>query len=213
MSSKSLSSNNGANLGPGVRATVRVSGARSRRHRLARGPVRGLLFVEHAGDNFVRRRRAIPRCMIPTHATKAGIRYRYYVSLPHLKGESKTVSVGSVSRIPATDIEDIIVRSVNEHLVTRHGQPTSSSAQADDRGVIAEQVVRIDVHKDRLLSLFKLAGTEKEPHSTESIAVCDRSVALTLSFRLTILDRDRSALNPTEFVQSLQKCGGPVVPA
>ncbi len=25
--------------------------------------------------------------MIPTHATKAGIRYRYYVSLPHLKGE------------------------------------------------------------------------------------------------------------------------------
>jgi hypothetical protein len=30
--------------------------------------------------------------MIPTHATKAGIRYRYYVSLPHLKGESKTIS-------------------------------------------------------------------------------------------------------------------------
>src|SRR5258706_770521 len=27
--------------------------------------------------------------MIPTHATKAGIRYRYYASLPHLKGESK----------------------------------------------------------------------------------------------------------------------------
>src|SRR5260370_12854893 len=52
--------------------------------------------------------------MIPTHATKVGIRYRYYVSLPHLKGESKTVSVGSVSRIPATDIEDIIVKSVNE---------------------------------------------------------------------------------------------------
>ena len=57
--------------------------------------------------------------MIPTHATKAGIRYRYYVSLPHLKGESKTVSVGSVSRIPATDIEDIIVKSVNE-LVAQH---------------------------------------------------------------------------------------------
>src|SRR5712675_1681045 len=51
--------------------------------------------------------------MIPTHATKAGILYRYYVSLPHLKGESKTVSVESVSRIPATYIEDIIVRSVN----------------------------------------------------------------------------------------------------
>jgi site-specific DNA recombinase len=31
--------------------------------------------------------------MVPTHAAKAGIRYRYYVSLPHLHGESKTPSV------------------------------------------------------------------------------------------------------------------------
>jgi hypothetical protein len=106
--------------------------------------------------------------MIPTHATKAGIRYRYYISLPHLKGESKTVSVGSVSRIPATDIEDIIVKSVNEHLFAQHDQPSSSSAQADDRGVmIAEQVVRIDVQKDRLIVRFKSAGTEEEPDSTD----------------------------------------------
>jgi site-specific DNA recombinase len=47
--------------------------------------------------------------MMPTHATKAGIRYRYYVSLPHLYGESKTASVGLVLRVPATDIEDITV--------------------------------------------------------------------------------------------------------
>jgi len=105
--------------------------------------------------------------MIPTHATKAGIRYRYYVSLPHLKGESKTVSVGSVSRIPATDIEDIIVKSVNE-LVAQHDQPSSSSARADDRSeMIAEQVVRIDVHKDRLIVRFKSAGSEEESHSTD----------------------------------------------
>ena len=106
--------------------------------------------------------------MIPTHATKAGIRYRYYISLPHLKGESKTVSVGSVSRIPATDIEDIIVKSVNEHLAAQLNQPASSSARVDDRGVmIAEQVARIDVHKDRLVIRFKSAGTEEESHSTD----------------------------------------------
>jgi hypothetical protein len=105
--------------------------------------------------------------MIPTHATKAGIRYRYYVSLPHLKGESKTISVGSVSRIPATDIEDIIVKSVNERLVAQNDQPSSSSAHADDRGVIAEQVVRIDVHKDRLIVRFKSAGAKEESHSTD----------------------------------------------
>jgi hypothetical protein len=107
--------------------------------------------------------------MMPTHATKAGIRYRYYISLPHLKGESRTVSVGSVSRIPATDIEDIIVKSVNEHLVAQPDQRSSSRAHADDRGVmIAEQVVRIDVHKDRLIVRFKYAGTEEESHSTDA---------------------------------------------
>jgi site-specific DNA recombinase len=106
--------------------------------------------------------------MIPTHVTKAGLRYRYYVSLPHLKGESKTVSVGSVSRIPATDIEDIIAKSVNEHLGAQHDQPSSSTAHADDRGaMIAEQVVRIDVHKDRLIVRFKSPGTEEESHSPD----------------------------------------------
>ena len=105
--------------------------------------------------------------MIPTHATKAGIRYRYYVSLPHLKGESKTTSVGSVSRIPATDIENIIVKSVNEHLLAQHDQPSSGSAHADDLGLITEQVVRIDVRKDRLIVRFKSAGTEEGSHSAD----------------------------------------------
>ncbi len=104
--------------------------------------------------------------MIPTHATKAGIRYRYYVSLPHLKGESKTASVGCISRIPATDVEDIIVTSVNEHLVAQHGEPSSSRAPTDDRGLIAEQVVRIDVHKDLMVRL-KSAVTEEGSHSTD----------------------------------------------
>jgi site-specific DNA recombinase len=103
--------------------------------------------------------------MIPTHATKAGIWYRYYVSLPHLKGESKTTSVGSVSRIPATEIENIIVKSVNEHL--QHDQPSSGRAHANDLSLITEQVVRIDVRKDRLIVRFKSAGTDEESHSAD----------------------------------------------
>jgi site-specific DNA recombinase len=61
--------------------------------------------------------------MVPTHATKAGVRYRYYVSLPHLHGESKTASVGSVSRVPAIDVENIIVKSLNEHLIAQKEKP------------------------------------------------------------------------------------------
>jgi len=78
--------------------------------------------------------------MIPTHATKAGIRYRYYASLPHLKGESKTVSVGSVSLIPATDIEDIIVKSVNKHLIAQREKSASGIGNVGDRQLVLEQV-------------------------------------------------------------------------
>src|ERR1700690_2991324 len=73
--------------------------------------------------------------MVPTHATKAGVRYRYYVSLPHLHGESKTASVGSVSRVPATDIEDVIVKSLQEHLIAQKEKPSASSTQVGNRKV------------------------------------------------------------------------------
>jgi hypothetical protein len=83
--------------------------------------------------------------MAPTHATKAGIRYRYYVSLPCLHGEAKTAKVGSVTRVPATDIEEVVVKSLNEHLRSQSGTPAITGHSA-----IAEVIDRIDVHKDRL---------------------------------------------------------------
>ena len=85
--------------------------------------------------------------MAPTHATKAGIRYRYYVSLPCLHGEAKTAKVGPVTRVPAVDIEEVVVKSLNEHLRSRSETPASAIA---DHSAIAEFVDRIDVHKDRL---------------------------------------------------------------
>ena len=85
--------------------------------------------------------------MAPTHATKAGIRYRYYVSLPCLHGEAKTAKVGSVTRVPANDIEDVVVTSVNEHFSSQSGMPISATA---GRSAFAEVIDRIDVHKDRL---------------------------------------------------------------
>src|ERR1700678_4216838 len=54
--------------------------------------------------------------MIPTHATKAGVRYRYYASAPVLNGEAKTASAGSVSRVRAADAEDSITKSLEADL-------------------------------------------------------------------------------------------------
>src|SRR5476649_2607098 len=78
--------------------------------------------------------------MVPTHATKFGVRYRYYVSLPHLHGESKTASIGSVSRIPATGIEGIIVKSLQEYLVAQKEKPSSTGTQIGDRKVLQDSI-------------------------------------------------------------------------
>jgi DNA invertase Pin-like site-specific DNA recombinase len=99
--------------------------------------------------------------MVPTHATKAGARYRYYVSLPHLHGESKTASVGSVSRVPATDIEDTIVDSLNKHLIVQKKRANSNITRVDDRKMLLEQVARVDVHEDRLSIRLKSADDKE----------------------------------------------------
>ena len=93
--------------------------------------------------------------MIPTHATKAGIRYRYYVSTRVLHGEAKTASAGSISRVPAPDIEDIVVKFLKEHLATEQDGATTSVMPLGDRGDLAQLVAGIVVHKDKLVVRFK----------------------------------------------------------
>jgi site-specific DNA recombinase len=105
--------------------------------------------------------------MVSTHATKAGVRYRYYVSLPHLHGESKTASVGSVSRIPATDIEAVIVKSLHEHLIARKQKPPSGATPVGDRKVVQDSIARIDIHKDHLAIQLKSADDEETSDSTD----------------------------------------------
>jgi site-specific DNA recombinase len=105
--------------------------------------------------------------MVPTHATKAGVRYRYYASLPHRHGESKTASVGSVSRIPATEIEDVIVKSLHGYLVDQKEKPSSITGQIGDRKLVQDSIARIDVHEDHLAIRLKTAEGEESSASTD----------------------------------------------
>jgi site-specific DNA recombinase len=101
--------------------------------------------------------------MIPTHATKAGLRYRYYASTPVLHGEAKTASAGSISRVPAADIEDTVLKSLAAHLAARRGGSTSSAVQLRDRETFAKLVAEIVVHRDKLVVRFKPDQTDEEP--------------------------------------------------
>src|SRR5450631_2205008 len=105
--------------------------------------------------------------MVPTHATKAGVRYRYYISLPHLHGESKTASVGAVSRIPATEIEGVIVKALHEYLIAEKEKPSSSATQVGDRKMVQDSIARVDVHEDHLAIRLKSADDEETSESAD----------------------------------------------
>ena len=111
--------------------------------------------------------------MVPTHATKAGIRYRYYVSTPVLHGEAKTASAGSVSRVPAADIEDTVVKSLKEHLAAKQGKSTTGTLPLGDRGDLAQLVAGIVVHRDRLIIRLKSDNADEASDSPD-----DRSLSI-----------------------------------
>ena len=79
--------------------------------------------------------------MTPSHVRKRGIKYRYYLSSALLQGQPERAGV--VNRIPAVEIEDLVVRSVRHHL--------NQSAEIADAVLINTHVARIEVQSDQLL--------------------------------------------------------------
>src|SRR5262245_63700025 len=109
-------------------------------------PLRGLLF-DSAGNR-----------MAPTHATKHGVRYRYYVSQPYLRGCAKPPS-GAIIRVPATEIETAVAKALEEH--DQHIMPERESTS--DRTNLFADVARIEVRKSALALWQKAPGGEKHP--------------------------------------------------
>jgi site-specific DNA recombinase len=93
--------------------------------------------------------------MVQTHATKAGIRYRYYASAPVLHGEAKTASAGSVSRVPAAEVEEAVLKSLKDHLTEQQNGSATNAARVDGREAIEQLVAAIIVHKDKLVVRLK----------------------------------------------------------
>jgi hypothetical protein len=128
--------------------------------------------------------------MIPTHATKAGVRYRYYVSTSFLHGEAKTASAGSVSRVPAADIEETILKFLKEHLAANQDKSITSALLIGDRGgAVAQLVAGIVVHRDRLIIRLKPDSSDETSDSAD-----DRSH--TIAWQKPPFKRSRQILLP-----------------
>ena len=66
-----------------------------------------------------------------------------------------------MSRIPATEIEDVVVNSISIHLIARRERPACVAANVGDRKLIIERCERIDVHKDRLVLRLKSTDSQE----------------------------------------------------
>jgi len=81
--------------------------------------------------------------MTPTHANKRGARYRYYIS--HALLQKRVGEAGTVTRVPAEEIERLVLTSIRDHLEkTRNGL---AHASISERELIEEAVDRVIITK------------------------------------------------------------------
>jgi site-specific DNA recombinase len=117
--------------------------------------------------------------MSPTYAWKKGIKYRYYLSSALLQGAAERA--GSVRRVPATDVEALVIRSVREHL-----KPTRP---IDDRSLISAHVARVEVQSEQLV--VQLAEAHGSSHHKTKV-----NGILHVPWQKTMLTRRREILVP-----------------
>jgi site-specific DNA recombinase len=88
--------------------------------------------------------------MVGTHATKDGVRYRYYVSQPSLHGEARTARLGSVSRVPAPEIEQAIVSAIQEYLSKQKPLGDKQNLSVG-HAMLTSLISRVEVKKTQLI--------------------------------------------------------------
>ena len=89
--------------------------------------------------------------MTPSHARKGGMKYRYYLSSAVLHGVANRA--GSVNRVPAAEIEALVIRTLREHL--------DPLPLIDDRSLVNDFVARVEIQRERLvIQLAEASGNE-----------------------------------------------------
>src|SRR5947207_7207405 len=81
--------------------------------------------------------------MTPSHVRKRGIKYRYYLSSALLQGQPDRA--GAVRRIPAAEIEALVVGAVRERLKL---SAPNGEQDLDDQSLINSHLGRVEVQPD-----------------------------------------------------------------
>ena len=109
--------------------------------------------------------------MSPTHANKGGLRYRYYVSQAVL--QKKPQARGSLSRVPAAELEALVLGALRNHLTT------SGAGQVlpdNDRDLVERHVERITLAENEIkLRLREIVQDAPKDVDDAHVAASSRS--------------------------------------
>ena len=104
--------------------------------------------------------------MSPTHTNKRGVRYRYYVSHALLQRQ-KSVA-GAVARVPAPEIEALVLDAVCQQLASSEAEPAMT-----DRALIERHVERVTIKSEEVEvhflppSVVAAASSNEMAHTAE----------------------------------------------
>jgi DNA invertase Pin-like site-specific DNA recombinase len=117
--------------------------------------------------------------MSPTHARKKGIKYRYYLSSALLHGDAG--HAGSIQRVPAAEIERLVLGTVRDHL--------NLLEPIGDRSLIDSHVARVEIQKEQLIvELAAVTESSREHPKNDG--------TLRISWQKTAFKRRRELLLP-----------------
>jgi len=88
----------------------------------------------------------------------------HYVSRPGLYGEARTAQLGSVSRVPAPEIEHAIIPALQKHLAdSKLAEGIDDEQIRFDRTTLATLISRIEVQRNQLVISVKPTNDTIEP--------------------------------------------------
>jgi site-specific DNA recombinase len=120
--------------------------------------------------------------MSPSHSNKLGVRYRYYVS--HAILQQRKAEAGSVARVPAAEIEKLVLDGVRRHLASM-GEAEHPTAIAD-RDLIERHVHSVTVKPQalevRLVPTSEASALTEEPGTKDLAPGQLSTTAITLAW-------------------------------
>jgi site-specific DNA recombinase len=119
--------------------------------------------------------------MSPTHSNKRGVRYRYYVS--HAILQQRKSEAGSIARVPAPEIETLVLGGARKHLASigiRH--PTSIADRDVTKSYVERVIVKPQALEVHLVPTCDGSDQTEEVHTDEPCSSQLTNTTITLAW-------------------------------